>query len=534
MDMTNETPPLDTPARARRLGPLLALLLVGAVAFGMRLAPGPEVLDDAYITYRIARNVATGQGFVYNPGERLQSSTTPAYALLLSTLARAGIDIPSASFVLNALAGALAAMLIFAACRRATGDAPAAFAGALLFAVLPGSVIYSIGGMETALFECLIAATCAAFLFRMDWLVAVLSGLLPLVRPEGLIISAIVGIGLLVTKRGRVWPYALVALLPLVLWLLWATRYFGTFIPHSVSEKQRFFADPRFAAGPLGFLRQWIYHYYSLFWANPVNFDGLRNTKYLAMLAGALPFAAGYAAQLWKSARACPRSLPLVLAPGLFAAVCIFGQAGLPFPWYFMPTNALFAAVSVCGLSGLARAAGSRRRPPAAQAALRWAVPVLAALLALHHLAAHYAFAPRFRPAALFSHIPPYREAVYVEAAKWMDSEPGDASEIVLCTEVGAIGYFCRFKVWDQHLTTPPWITERADALVDKYRPRFITFMGLYPPVPALASQPAEAVIGETRVAYRQIFVHNGSGDDGYPARRNVLIYERVDAPPAE
>ena len=34
--------------------------------------------DDAYITYRYARNLADGAGFVYNPGERVLGTTPPS------------------------------------------------------------------------------------------------------------------------------------------------------------------------------------------------------------------------------------------------------------------------------------------------------------------------------------------------------------------------------------------------------------------------------------------------------------------------
>ena len=42
--------------------------------------------DDAYITWRYARNVALGRGLVYNPGERYLGTSGPGYALLLGAL----------------------------------------------------------------------------------------------------------------------------------------------------------------------------------------------------------------------------------------------------------------------------------------------------------------------------------------------------------------------------------------------------------------------------------------------------------------
>src|SRR4051812_32934819 len=67
--------------------------------------------DDAYITYRYARNLAEGNGFVFNLGERVQSTTTPLLTILLALGAVIGIDIPLMAFLLTPLS-----LLVFAAC----------------------------------------------------------------------------------------------------------------------------------------------------------------------------------------------------------------------------------------------------------------------------------------------------------------------------------------------------------------------------------------------------------------------------------
>ncbi|MDP6777925.1 MAG: hypothetical protein QGI83_14300, partial [Candidatus Latescibacteria bacterium] len=41
-------------------------------------------MDDPYITYRYARNIAEGHGFIYNPGESVLGTTAPLYALILA------------------------------------------------------------------------------------------------------------------------------------------------------------------------------------------------------------------------------------------------------------------------------------------------------------------------------------------------------------------------------------------------------------------------------------------------------------------
>ncbi|NJM08474.1 hypothetical protein HC891_23265 [Candidatus Gracilibacteria bacterium] len=60
-------------------------LAVSSVLFTYLAARG---YDDPYITFRYAQNLAEGAGYVYNVGERVQSTTTPLFTVLLA-LARA-------------------------------------------------------------------------------------------------------------------------------------------------------------------------------------------------------------------------------------------------------------------------------------------------------------------------------------------------------------------------------------------------------------------------------------------------------------
>jgi hypothetical protein len=43
--------------------------------------------DDAFITYRYGQNLATGNGLVFNLGERVMGSTSASFPMLLTTLA---------------------------------------------------------------------------------------------------------------------------------------------------------------------------------------------------------------------------------------------------------------------------------------------------------------------------------------------------------------------------------------------------------------------------------------------------------------
>src|SRR5215212_8222761 len=63
--------------------------------------------DDPYITYRYASNLAHAAGFVYNAGERILSTTTPLYTLILALAGLTGAPIPFASNLFACLSLAL-------------------------------------------------------------------------------------------------------------------------------------------------------------------------------------------------------------------------------------------------------------------------------------------------------------------------------------------------------------------------------------------------------------------------------------------
>src|SRR5512147_2303751 len=72
---------------SRFLNPRAITLGLLALSFLIWLAWMHEFrLDDSFITYRYARNLAGGLGLVYNQGDSILSTTAPLYAILLALL----------------------------------------------------------------------------------------------------------------------------------------------------------------------------------------------------------------------------------------------------------------------------------------------------------------------------------------------------------------------------------------------------------------------------------------------------------------
>src|SRR5687767_8859993 len=63
------------------------------------------VVDDAFISFRYADNLARGLGLVYNSGERVEGYTNFLWTVLLAGGAAVGIQLPLLAVALAAAAG---------------------------------------------------------------------------------------------------------------------------------------------------------------------------------------------------------------------------------------------------------------------------------------------------------------------------------------------------------------------------------------------------------------------------------------------
>lgn len=154
-----------------------------------------DVVDDAYISFRYARNLVEGHGLVFNVGERVEGYTNFLWTVLLAPFI--GLGAPPA--IVAALGGlALGGVTLWLAYRagRSMGGARVGIIAALLLALDGSFALWSVAGMETMLFTCLILAGGTAYLReRSDPLRWPLSGLLfalaAMTRPEGVAFFAV-------------------------------------------------------------------------------------------------------------------------------------------------------------------------------------------------------------------------------------------------------------------------------------------------------------------------------------------------------
>jgi hypothetical protein len=220
-------------------------VLIIALAIIARLIPGARTIDDAFITFRYAQNLLAGSGLVFNPGEQVLGTTTPLYALIMAGLALpfGGVNapFPSLALMVNALADAATCLLLWQIGKR-LGSERAGLISALVWAVAPYSVTFSIGGLETSMVVFLLTFTVWAYLADHLVLTALSAAFSLLTRPDAFIL-----VGPLILDR--FWRAfheprkpikpgeLLVFLIPLALWGAIATIYFGSPLPHSIMAK---------------------------------------------------------------------------------------------------------------------------------------------------------------------------------------------------------------------------------------------------------------------------------------------------------
>ncbi|MEE9271210.1 MAG: glycosyltransferase family 39 protein [Candidatus Krumholzibacteria bacterium] len=223
----------------------LTLAAVLLLALGLRLAAlsVSAPTDDACITFRYAENLAEGQGFVYNTGERVLGTTTPLFTLLLLPFALAGLPLQAAAYALALAADLLVCLLVYRLIARPFGE-PAALLAALFYALSYVAIAACGYGMETQVFEALVVM---AILFAVQSryaATAVAVGLAVLTRPEGALLAGILGVFILAKLHRQSLPFpwkALVVFLAVTIpWFVFATLYFGFALPEFGARK----ADP--------------------------------------------------------------------------------------------------------------------------------------------------------------------------------------------------------------------------------------------------------------------------------------------------
>jgi hypothetical protein len=366
--------------------------------------------DDPYITYRYASNLAHAAGFVYNAGERILSTTTPLYTLILAVVGLAGAPIPLASNLVSCLSLGFGGLAFWYLGVSAQSQA-AGTAALLLYPLFP--LLIGTIGAETALYNALILWAFLAYAREQAIWAAVLLALATLVRADGVLAVGVIALDLLVRRRSPPWRAMLTYAAVLAPWFLFAWMYFGAPLPATLAAKQRqglmAISEPFFA----GLLRQARDDY----WRYPV-YRG-----HFALAAVGLCFGL------------VRRHFWLLIVGWSLLYVAAYSALGVTsYFWYYGPVIPGFVALVGLGVQAvyqlIARFAG---RLLAAGAA------VLLSLAMLY---------PQTAGVRYFIEHPDARLRSYQAAGEWLRAQTSPESSVG-ALEVGVIGYYAQRRMID-------------------------------------------------------------------------------------
>ena len=213
------------------------------------------IYDDPFITYRYAANLQHGLGFVYNPNERVLSTTTPLFTILLALFGNLWTDLPHLARVIGAFSLAWGGIFLWDLAY--TWKSPlVGWAGLLLYPTF--SLLLGTLGSEIPLYLAFCLGAFAFYARKSYSLTAICVALAVLTRPDGILVAFILVAHYCVWIRRPVPWLALVLFFGLTIpWFVFAWIYFGSPLPVTLAVKQRqgmMAISQRFAPGLLSML----------------------------------------------------------------------------------------------------------------------------------------------------------------------------------------------------------------------------------------------------------------------------------------
>jgi len=204
-------------------------------------------LDDAWIHRVYARSFAWGHGLAYNDGVQEAGSTSPLWAVLSAPIhwfepAFGTGYVVWAVKLLGAALGALSVAAVYRLGRQLSGAAGPAALAAALFACEPALVFSALSGMEVALLVCLWLWLLAAIHAQRWRLAAVLLGLLPVARPEAILLAGLCVVMLAAQRRRAllelITPWSVLwCVTPTALWIAFCELATGHVLPNTYYVK---------------------------------------------------------------------------------------------------------------------------------------------------------------------------------------------------------------------------------------------------------------------------------------------------------
>lgn len=417
--------------------------------------------DDPFITYRYADQLARGAGFVYNPGERVLSTTTPLFALVLAIGRFLSPNIPALANLIGCFSLAIGGVCLWDLGQ--SWKLPlVGWAGLLLYPIF-GVVMVTIGS-ETPLYLAFCLAAFAFYARRRYTACATCCALAVLTRADGVLVGLVLAADFALRHRASLrwnprsmipWRALLVFVIAVAPWFCFSWVYFGEPFPATLAAKraqgalsisQRF--APGFATILNWYASEWFYRLEILLAAIGLIFAFGRVRQTLVLIA-------------WTAI--------------YFLAYSLLGVSN--YFWYYAPLAPGFVVLVALGLTAIQRAL---QRITRAGSRFDWwpsalVLIVLGSLTLLH-----------FRQAIAIGQQPDARYAIYRAVGEWLQANTPPVSRAG-ALEVGIIGYYAQRPMIDfagliqpdvaRALQPASTYDDAALYAVERYAPDFVVLI---------------------------------------------------------
>lgn len=432
---------MDANAQSQRRTDYVVLLGLLVQTLILSVSLGSISSDDPFVTYRYARNLHLGRGFVYNPGEAVLSTTAPFYAFVLAAGARLNEDLPALSNGLSIAALFVGGYCLYLLCRDHLHKVAGILAAALFIC---SPLLWLSLGFETCFYLALLIGAFYFYSRRGEVIPGTLLGLALTTRGDGILPAVVLFVHYLATHKRLPWRALAAYLIVSVPFVVYLTRQFGSPLPVTLAAKSAqttlgvtgFYPHTTFAEGAWILVRAYL----------------SQSKLYLLVAACAgvgLVTAAKHAQWLW------PMNVWTAL---YFCAYVALGVA--PYQWYYAPLVPAIVVLPALGMEVILRRLESmlatrsvRPTQPEVPAMLtpRWRAgvavalgllllaPQLVSLAEMHRALREPGQVPPESP--VYKVLPEAKVRVYRQVGEWLSQNtPLDA--VVGVTEVGVIGYY--------------------------------------------------------------------------------------------
>lgn len=221
----------------------VGLVLPMALIVWNMVAVRAFTVDDAYISFRYARNLSRGLGLVYNVGERVEGYTNFLWTVLIAAGFKLNLHPEIVAKWLGGGAACVSLGMVYVLSRRIRPFGVIPCVATWLMATSMVQTGYAMFGLETAFFTCLVLVGLELLLRERDRgrgfpFSAVAFGLAGLTRPEA---PMFIGLPMLFLGRGIIGRQnvlrGLVFTAIVGAHLLWRHAYYGSWLPNTLSAK---------------------------------------------------------------------------------------------------------------------------------------------------------------------------------------------------------------------------------------------------------------------------------------------------------